>query len=131
MTDEDVIAHTAQILGQSYYRWKPKNEKHKTNYIVHLKGHRAVELMRELYPLMGERRKGQIDRALENFIYKPHTKGEFNSQSKLTEDQVKEIKRRLAQGDRQTRIAAAFGISQRAISDIKCGNTWSHVSLDD
>jgi hypothetical protein len=129
MTDEDIIARVAEIFSVKYHPARPHNEKHKLAYVAHLKGYRAADLMRELYPLMSLRRQEQINRALENYIYKPNKKGQNNGQSKLTEEQAKEIKRRLASGETQSRIAAAFNISQRAISDINCGTTWSHITI--
>jgi hypothetical protein len=54
-------------------------------------------------------------------------KGERNGQSKLTEADVIEIHRRLADGETQRVISEAFGISREAISAIKLGKTWSHL----
>jgi DNA-binding transcriptional regulator YiaG len=54
-------------------------------------------------------------------------KGRANHQSpaaKLTEDQVRQI--RQATG-RQADIAAAFGITQTTVSDIKRRRSWSHI----
>jgi len=129
MTDEDVIARVAEVFAVKYYSVHPRNEKHKTAYVCHLKGYRAADLMSELYPLMSERRQRQINRALENYIYKPNKQGQNNGQAKLREQQVKEIKRRLALGERQSVIAKAFNVSKRAVSDIKCGKTWAHITF--
>jgi hypothetical protein len=76
---------------------------------------------------MSKRRQTQIDKALEDYIYKPNRRGENNSYSKITEVQVLEIKQRLAKGETQKNIAKDYNISKRAVSDINCGRTWSHV----
>jgi hypothetical protein len=55
-------------------------------------------------------------------------KGEEHGRAKLTEADVAEILRRLAAGEFQRVIAAAFGISRAAISKIKAGLTWTHVA---
>lgn len=67
MTDADVVERVAALWSVSYHEvrrdrcrlmgWKP-------NYYVHLRGRRAVEMMKLLRPLMGQRRQEQIDRAL-------------------------------------------------------------------
>lgn len=65
MTDEDVVAKVANLLEISYRQ--TKNRKPgiwKRSFFLQLRGKRAVVLMKELYPLMGLRRKAQIDRAL-------------------------------------------------------------------
>lgn len=129
MTDEDVIVRVSDAFGVKYQIWHPKNERHKTVYLAHVSGRHAADLMRELYPLMSKRRQGQIDRALENHNYKPNQKGQNAGFVKLTDDQVREIKKRLANGETQTSIAAVFGVSPRAISDIYCGKTWGHIIL--
>ncbi len=129
MTDEDVIARVANIFGVKYQSSHPKNEKHKVAYLTRLKGFRAADLMRALYPLMSRRRQNQIERALENYVYKPNKKGQNNGQSKLTEEQVKEIKVRLERGEVGRQIARDYKVSQRAISDINCGKTWNHVKI--
>lgn len=129
MTDEDVIARVADIFSLKYQTWHSKNENHKTVYLVRLRGHRAHDLMRELYPLMSKRRQGQIDRALENYVYSTNNKGENHGNSKLTEEQVREIKIRLAKGELGRQIARDYNISQRAISDINCGKTWHHIKI--
>lgn len=54
-------------------------------------------------------------------------KGEKHNMSKLTERQVKKIKRRLAVGCRNVDLGKDFGVSRSTISDIKTGRSWRHV----
>lgn len=129
MTDEDIIAHVADLFGVKYQTLKRRNEKHKTPYATRLKGYRAAVLMRELYPLMSKRRRGQIDRALANYRDKPDKKGQNAGFVKLTDGKVREIKRRLASGETQKTIAQEFGVSRHTISDINCSATWLHVQI--
>ncbi len=46
---------------------------------------------------------------------------------KLTDDDVRQIRRLLADGKRQAEIAEMFGVTQTCISHIKLGKNWSHV----
>ena len=53
--------------------------------------------------------------------------GEHHPQSKLTEDDVREIKRRLGLGEKLVSIAADYGVHRNTILDIKQGRTWKKV----
>lgn len=46
---------------------------------------------------------------------------------KLNPELVRDIKRRLHNGEKTTAIAVEFGVSQSNISLIKSGNSWSHI----
>lgn len=48
--------------------------------------------------------------------------------ARLTEDQVREIKRRLAAGDLTRALAEEFGVHISSISNIRRGRSWSHIS---
>lgn len=53
--------------------------------------------------------------------------GERNGSAKLTEANVIEIKRRLAEGAMQKTLAAEYNVSQLAIHKIATGKTWKHL----
>lgn len=57
----------------------------------------------------------------------PPIRGENHGSSKLTEDDVRAIRRRIASGDVQRRIAADYGVSPAIITHIKTGHLWGHV----
>jgi len=54
-------------------------------------------------------------------------KGERNGHAKLTADQVREIKRRAANGARTCDLAIEFGVGSPIISQIKSGTRWGHI----
>jgi hypothetical protein len=54
-------------------------------------------------------------------------KGDASGASKLTEDQVRRIKRALANGRKQREIARSFNVTEATITGIKNGRVWSHV----
>jgi hypothetical protein len=86
--------------------------------------------MRLLYPLMGQRRQGQIDKALETYIELPkHV--QHHVAAKLNEEDVRKIKRRLAAGDRARLIAADFNVTIFTIREISQNKTWKHVTLEE
>lgn len=54
--------------------------------------------------------------------------GERHHNSKLTEEAVRDIRRRRVLGEKQTSIAKDYGVHQTTISEIDCGHYWNHVS---
>lgn len=57
-----------------------------------------------------------------------HPKGERSSGAKLTEVQVREIRRLEAEGLTQSALARQFGVSTGTVSNIIRRHTWSHIS---
>lgn len=53
--------------------------------------------------------------------------GEAHPNAKLTDAQVVEIRRRLAEGESQRALARAFGVSKPAIGRIARGRGWAHL----
>jgi hypothetical protein len=74
---------------------------------------------------MGKRRQGQIDRAIEGYVPKANA---HISTPKLSEDQVREIKKRLATGETAKSVAQDFPISHYTVWGIRSGKTWKHVN---
>lgn len=81
--------------------------------------------------LTGRTRPEDVCRKIsEGLKGKPGLQGEDNGSSKLTEDQVREIKRLFAEGARNIDVMKQFGMSKGAIANIKSGRSWSHVILN-
>jgi hypothetical protein len=51
-----------------------------------------------------------------------------NPMAKLTNDQVREIRRKFANGEGDFSISREYGVSEQCISDIREGRTWSLVA---
>lgn len=56
-----------------------------------------------------------------------HQLGEGNTNNKLSEKEVREIKRRAESGEKHENIAEDVGCSRATVSDIYRGNSWSHL----
>lgn len=54
-------------------------------------------------------------------------RGEQRYNAKLTDDDVRDIRRRLERGERGVRIADELGVSTALISRVKNGHMWKHV----
>ena len=120
MTDEDVIAKVASLLGVTYNLQKSRHEKWKESYCAKVKGRTAVELMKKLKPLMGERRQSQIDKALISYD------GKY---SKLNEERVLQIKRDLSSGLTQKAVGLKHGVSRETVNKIKNEKIWKEVTV--
>lgn len=55
-------------------------------------------------------------------------RGEAHTASKLTENDVLEIRRRAIAGEGQRPLGRAFGISHSVIRDVATGKAWRHVA---
>jgi len=66
MSDLDVVQRVAKLLGVNFVNVTERLP-HKTMYKTAVTGSRAVELMRLLHPLMGERRGRQIEKAIASY----------------------------------------------------------------
>jgi hypothetical protein len=52
--------------------------------------------------------------------------GERSPHSKLTHQQVADIRRRISGGERQIDLASEFGVSRSVVSCIHLRHTWRH-----
>jgi hypothetical protein len=106
-TDEDVIQRIAAIWGVSYWRSpETRNPAWKPYYRVQVRGRRAVDLMRELRPLMGIRRQQQIDRALEDWSPRAN---------RIPRDKLNEMGRRHLAGESTRSLGREYGVSHETV----------------
>lgn len=129
-TDKDIAEKVASLFGVKYIRsWKPKKGqrgygKYKESLGVCVKGRPAVILMNKLKPLMGERRRKQIEKALSS--YDPFYINK--ARSKLNETQVQEIYQRAYNNEPHKNIADDFQIDRSTVSGIKIGKSWRFLT---
>lgn len=71
----------------------------------------------------GSRAENESDRVRHG----THPIGSKNPMSKLTEDDIREIRIRLAKKEQGTSIAESFGVTKQEIYQIKHGKIWSHL----
>ncbi len=113
-TDEDVIRKVAEIFGRSYQKisnYRALERGWKQAYVVRLRVTKAVELMKVLLPLMGERRRYQIQKALNS--YTP------NITRKLSDRQILEIlSTPFEKRGTQKSLAAKYGVSRWTIRNV-------------
>jgi hypothetical protein len=112
MTDEDVVARVAVLLGTRYYKCISKNVRHKDSFKLSLRGETAVKMMRFLRPLMGRRRGERIDAAILTYEMRP--KPAPGALPKLT-GKAAEIRKLHKRGWSLRRLGKRFGVSQVSI----------------
>jgi hypothetical protein len=116
MTDEDVVARAARLLGCKFHRVVDQREpRWRPAFQLRLSGARAVAWMAALQPLLGARRRAQIDRALAS--YDPR------SVTKLDDDAGSTALALLATGASVKDVAARFNVSVWCIYDLRSGRT--------
>ena len=75
---------------------------------------------------LGTDTDNQADRVRKNRSY--HPAGEKNAQSRLTAEQVLEIRHRYAEGNTtQRELAGEYGVGSQHISSVICKHRWKHL----
>jgi hypothetical protein len=119
MVDRDIIERTGALFGTGLNMIPPRREGWRTAYSVRVRGARAVLWMHRLRPLMGERRRGQIDRAVVSYAPDPRRR--------LDDERATEALARLAKGESVRQVAERFGTSIWCIYDLRLGRTHAHL----
>ncbi|MED3882805.1 GIY-YIG nuclease family protein [Priestia megaterium] len=63
-------------------------------------------------------------------LQKRNSKGDKNGMSKLTVEQVIEIKKMIKEGRKNSEISKIFNVQPNTISRIRTGKRWSHIRID-
>ena len=124
MTDKDVVERVANLWkNKTIYTHTPKNPNgndYKTMYKVQRKGYPALIIMQLIYPIMGDRRKKQIEKCFDLYNYNIHKKLPIKSKTdqRTTGAQIKKILTRYEQGESPYEIAKDYQFSGSHLSNI-------------
>jgi len=113
MTDFDIIQKVMSLFNVKYIHTR-KDEKRRNRYVVSKGGKEAVEFMKQLRPLMGQRRQAQIDEAIADDVPKCNH-GDNHPQAKLTAEKVSDIKQRLLNGESTNALAKEYSVDSGLI----------------
>jgi hypothetical protein len=119
MVDRDVVERAAQLIDCAVHLVPARRANWRDAYVTRVRGPRAVEWMKRLRPLMGERRREQIDRALASYAPDPTRR--------LDDTRATEALARLYQGESVQDIADRFGTSIWCMYDLRSGRTHKHL----
>jgi hypothetical protein len=120
MADRDVVERAGGLLGVAVMVVPSRREGWRTAYSVRVRGAPAVLWMERLRPLMGTRRKAQIDRAIASWGPDPR--------QLLNDERAAAALARLAAGESVRQVAERFGTSVWCIYDLRLGRTHAHLS---
>lgn len=120
MTDKDVVEKVAKMFGVAYmYPRRHVGTTWKQCFQVVLRGKRAIELMKHLYPYMGERRKSRIDEVIASYTEKPA------DIAKLTNEAVRDIRSKRMS---MRKFATFYGVAKGTIQRVQQRNYYRHVT---
>lgn len=124
MIDKDIMERVAEIFGTSVYK-RPKRENRQQIYRVQIYCSRAISLMKAIYPIMGERRKSQIEKVFKAWDPWKHKK----ANSKLNDEKAKEVFH-LTQNTNKSyeEIAKSFPVSDKTVKKIAQRKTYQWVT---
>ena len=107
MTDRDVVARVAAMWGVAVVPGgKQRFEHYKPTFIAKVSGDRGADWMRRLRPLTGERRRVQIDVAIDGWA---------SPRRLLHPYEKEEIVTALRSGERAPVLAARYGIKRESV----------------
>jgi len=69
------------------------------------------------------------DNANDRILHGNSLAGEKNANAKFTDNQVKEIKKRIHNGTANKVLAHKYGVTTSTISAIRNGKTWKHIEV--
>ena len=119
MTDQDVVARVAVMFGRKLGRWQSRHAREQPVFLVRITGAKAVAWMTALRPLMGQRRRAPIDRAVASHAPTPT--------AQLDDARAHQALTLLATGSTVREVAERFGTSIWCIYDLRLGRTHKHV----
>lgn len=106
MTDEDVIKRVANFFETSIYKPK-KRGVYKQTYVARVRGEKAVQIMNQLLPLMGDRRKEQIKNSLASYVL---------TRLKIDEKTVAQMLKLAKLGFTHKKIASELGLCRESVT---------------
>lgn len=73
---------------------------------------------------LGTQSENLVDAARKGRMFQPDTRADKNGNTKLTWDDVLNIRKQVSNGVRQNDVARAFGVSPSTVANIKNHQTW-------
>jgi hypothetical protein len=119
MVDRDIVERAAALLRVAVCVVPARRDGWRTAYSARVRGFPAVLWMKRLRPLMGARRREQIDRAVASHGPDPR--------QLLNGERATEALARLARGESVRQVAERFGTSIWCIYDLRLGRTHAHL----
>lgn len=120
MIDRDVIERLAGIIGCGIRIVKPRRAHWQESYGIRVRGAPAVAWMQAIEPLLGARRRGQIEVAIGSY--------ESRSNQRLDDADARTALHMLVDGVPVRDVADRFGVTPWCIYDLRLGRTHKHLA---
>lgn len=125
MSDKDIVERVAELFNVNYIHENiPDEENWSTVYRITVKGSNAVEIMRLVKPIMGERRTQQIEDAINS--YSEHYDSETRSDYK--KEKVERAWELIQNGERLIDVSKKLNLKYQFVRDLNTGRTWTSVT---
>lgn len=125
MTDEDIVKRVKRILNcGSVCKCAPRNENWSETWRLTIKGNPALELMKSLKPLMGERRTDRIDEVLKSHDpeYWTRSRSDYNKKEVLSALEL------IEEGLPLKKVSEKLNLKYQFVRDLSAGRTWKHLT---
>lgn len=117
------------------HRGRPKSSEHRAKISAALMGHKQTleQIEKRVQKLRGRKMPPGFAEAASArmkgvLLGKEHRAAIARSKAKLSDEQVKEVRSRLAAGERQKSIASSYQVDPSVISEIKTGKSYQWVN---
>jgi hypothetical protein len=125
MSDKDIIERVADLFGVKYiHECEGSQENWSTTYQIEVRGKSAIELMRLLKPIMGNRRSRQIEDAIAS--HNKHYGTE--SRSDYSEERVRRAWELIQKGERLIDVSKKLNMKYQFVRDLNSGRTWTSIT---
>lgn len=131
MTDEDVVARAAALMGKNYRKSKRPTISGKSVYSFEIHGEKALNIMRLILEHMGARRSAKIKEVMELAAARSGVAvGERQGHAKLTNEQALLILTKWKENPSrgiQSQIAREYNVTSQSIGFLIRRQTWKHL----
>ena len=113
MTDQDGVVRASKLMGNSKIYRRCANPLWQATWTTYVYGDRAIEIMKLIFPIMGERRSARIREILDWARARPRGRRVLN------DDDVATIRLRYSDGQvSQRKLAKEYHVGQNTISKV-------------
>ncbi|MCB1711822.1 MAG: hypothetical protein KDH96_04910 [Candidatus Riesia sp.] len=110
MTDLDIIEKVCNLFDVSFCKTKKQKSHHKQGYKLMIRGEKALDIMKDLKPLMGNRRQLKIEECIASYSKK--------SKAKVSKEDIEAILKKHSEGEKAKIIAETLPISKWRVYQI-------------
>ena len=130
MTDRDIIERVSLLFDGSHIMTLPaRTSKHQTQWRTYVSGAKALSIIRQVLPFMGQRRTARIIEIMNLANSRPgHAKGEMVDGAKLRAEWIPFIRELARRGISHQYLATICRVARTSITHVVNRKTWKHIT---